>query len=106
MSYRGRSGFGYGSIRKAQRVHAHRSKKAKRIDESLRAPIAKSPEQWMQQPNRFDLPDVDTPNGKVSKREQDKRLAEIRQLEASCSRSSHRRFRANLNAHKLYGVTH
>jgi hypothetical protein len=51
VSYRGHGGFSYGQIRKAQRVHARRSNRAKRIDESLRAPIAKTPEQWLQQPN-------------------------------------------------------
>lgn len=56
-----RSGFGYGTIRRAQKFHARRSNRAKLIDEGLRAPIAKNPEQWMQQPNRFDIPDVDTP---------------------------------------------
>jgi hypothetical protein len=104
LGYRGRSGFGYGSLRKAQRVHARRSNRAKRIDESLRAPIAKTPEQWLAQPNRFDVPDVDTPNT-VSKEEQDRRLAEIRRLEAvrPLTRSQIKR---RLAYHKLCGVTH
>ena len=61
MSYRGRGGHGYGQIRRAQKFHARRSNRAKRIDEGLRAPLAKSTEQWLAQPNRFDLPNVDTP---------------------------------------------
>lgn len=105
MSYRVHSKGSYG-LRRVQRFHNRRSKRAKRIDESLRAPIAKTPAQWLAQPNRFDLPDVDTPKDTVSKEEQDRRLAEIRRLEANRSRGSHRRFRANLNAHRLYGVTH
>ena len=64
MSYRGRGGHGYGSIRKAQRVHARRSPRAKHIDEGLKAPTAKTVEQWLAQPNRLDLPDVDTPKKK------------------------------------------
>jgi hypothetical protein len=106
MSYRSHGSFGYGATRKAQRLHARRSNRAKRIDESLRAPIAKTPEQWMNQPNRFDFPDVDTPNDRISKEEQDKRLAEINRLEANCMHSSRKRFRANLNTHRLCGVTH
>ena len=47
MSYRGNRSFGYGNIRKAQKFHARRSPRAKRIDEGLKAPIAKSTEQWM-----------------------------------------------------------
>jgi len=101
LGYRGRSGFGYGATRKAQRLHARRSNRAKRIDESLRAPIAKTPEQWMQQPNRFDFPDVDTP-----KKGEDDLERQLERHEANRMPHSHRRFRANLNAHRLYGVTH
>jgi len=104
LSYRGKSKGKYG-LTKIRKVHAQRSNKAKRIDESLRAPIAKTPEQWLAQPNRFDFPDVDTPTDKVSKEEQNRHLEEIRRFEANRSHGSHRRFRANLNAHKLYGVT-
>lgn len=69
MSYRGHSKGSYG-IRKLQRFHARRSNKAKRIDEGLRAPIAKTPEQWMQQPNQFDIPNVDTPKKSTNKQEE------------------------------------
>lgn len=61
MGYRGRSKGCYGNIRRLQRIHAKRSNRAKRVDESLRAPLAKTPEQWLAQPNRFDIPEVDTP---------------------------------------------
>jgi hypothetical protein len=64
LSYRGnRKGSGYG-IRKAQRIHARRSSRAKKVDEGLKAPLAGSFEQWNAQPNRFDLPNVDTPKQK------------------------------------------
>ena len=66
MSYRGHSKGNYG-LRRIQRVHNRRSNRAKRIDESLLAPTAKTPEQWIAQPNRYDFPDVDTPNDKASK---------------------------------------
>jgi hypothetical protein len=50
----------YGSqIRRARRVQAIRSDHAKAIDESLKAPRAKSVEQWLSAPNRYDLPTVD-----------------------------------------------
>lgn len=71
MSYRVHSKGNYG-LRKVQRVHNRRSNKAKKIDESLRAPTAETPEQWLQQPNRYDFPDVDTPNT-VSKEEHQKK---------------------------------
>jgi hypothetical protein len=65
LSYNGRSGHGYGNnIRKAKRIHSERSRVAKHIDERLKAPLAKSFEQWQAQPNRFDLPNVDTPKKK------------------------------------------
>jgi hypothetical protein len=60
LSYRGSKKGNYG-IRKAKRIHARRSSMAKHIDERLKAPTAKSFEQWNEQPNRFDLPNVDTP---------------------------------------------
>ena len=41
-------------IRRAKRFHARLSTMAKHIDEGLRAPLAKSTEQWLAQPNRFD----------------------------------------------------
>ena len=61
MSYRGHRESSYGNIRRLQRVHAHRTSRTKRIDESLRAPLAKDSEEWLAQPNRFDVPNVDTP---------------------------------------------
>jgi len=51
----------YGSqIRKAKKVQARRSDHAKAIDQSLKAPTAKSVDEWLSAPNRFDLPNVDT----------------------------------------------
>jgi hypothetical protein len=60
LSYRGRSGNGYGNqIRRARRVQDRRSDHAKAIDTRLKAPKAKSVEEWLSAPNRFDLPTVD-----------------------------------------------
>lgn len=66
MSYRPRRSSQYKILPKrpsvkALRIHSKRSKTARAIDESLRAPIAESEEQWENNPNRYDLPNVDTP---------------------------------------------
>jgi hypothetical protein len=62
MSYRGRKQGSYGSqIRRAKRVQARRSAHAKAVDAGLTAPKAKSVEQWLSAPNRYDIPDIDTP---------------------------------------------
>jgi hypothetical protein len=101
LSYRVHSKGSYG-LKRIQRIHNRRSKRAKQIDEGLKAPIAKTPEQWMAQPNRFDFPDVDTP-----KKDDDlERQLEKHEANRLSSSHSHRRFRTNLNAHRLCGVTH
>jgi hypothetical protein len=69
LSYRGKSKGSYGTqIRRARKVQARRSDHAKAIDERLKAPKAKSVEQWLSAPNRFYLPTVDT--NKPEKKEQ------------------------------------
>jgi hypothetical protein len=62
LSYREhRQGHGYGgSIRRDKRVQVKRSSWAKHIDSSLKAPKARSVDQWLSAPNRFDLPNIDT----------------------------------------------
>lgn len=102
MSYRGNRTFGYGNIRKAQRFHARRNPRAKRIDEGLRAPTAKSFEQWNEQPNRFDLPNVDTP--KQSTKQEDNHQEKTITFEPKPL--THSQFQQRLAMHKLYGVTH
>ena len=52
--------------RTAQQIHASRSQKARIMDESLKAPLAKNEEEWKKNPNRLDLPYVDTPRPKAS----------------------------------------
>jgi hypothetical protein len=52
--------YQYARKRKAvNAVQRARSLRAKRIYAGLRAPIAKTAEQWVAPPNRFDLPDMD-----------------------------------------------
>lgn len=69
MSYRGKSQGSYGNHRSGRSVAGvqnNRSFRAKITDAGLKAPIAKSIEQWMDAPNRFDLPEVDMPKELVS----------------------------------------
>ncbi len=47
-------------LRRAKSVQARRSGHAKAIDSQLKAPKARSVDQWLNAPNRFDLPTVDT----------------------------------------------
>ncbi len=47
-----------------------RSSWARHIDSCLKAPMAKSPEEWMNNPNRLDLPNVDTNKPKKEKLKQ------------------------------------
>lgn len=59
--YNAKGGHGYGgNIRKAKRVQARRSDWAKHIDSKLKAPKARSVDEWLSAPNRFDLPNIDT----------------------------------------------
>ena len=100
MSYRGHAKGSYG-IRRLQRFHARRSNRAKRIDEGLRAPLAKSPEQWMQQPNRLDLPDVDTPKEQETHDKQEQKQQETIKFEPKPLTRS--QIKQRLAIHKLYG---
>jgi hypothetical protein len=74
LSYNARSGHGYGSRKRGSSgnrfsgksiadIQNSRSLRAKLQDASMKAPIAKSIEDWMAHPNRLDLPDVDMPKG-------------------------------------------
>ncbi len=53
---------------KIRRIHNRRSGRAQAIDESLRAPIAPTAEDWIRSPNRYDYPNVDTPKRSTKKR--------------------------------------
>jgi len=54
-----------GRSRRRFRVKLTRSAHALAVDRSLKAKTAKSPEQWYKQPNRYDLPGVDSPQDKA-----------------------------------------
>ncbi|MFB3890276.1 MAG: hypothetical protein ACE14S_12370 [Candidatus Bathyarchaeia archaeon] len=90
-------------IRWVKQFHNMRSNRAKRIDESLRAPLAKSAEQ-----NRFDIPDVDVPKKSLQEEQDETWKAERDALSASQPTRSHSltHIRQNLARHKLYGNTH
>jgi hypothetical protein len=62
LSYREHpQGHSYGgTIRRAKRVQAKRSDWARHIDSKLKEPKAKSVNEWLSAPNRFDLPNVAT----------------------------------------------
>lgn len=51
--------------------HQDRSKMAKRVDESRKAPIADSSEQWLSAPDEYDWPGVDTPTASEDRAIQD-----------------------------------
>lgn len=51
------------AIKQAQYYHEQRSKKAKALDENRKAKIPKNPEAWFRHPERYDLPQVDLPDG-------------------------------------------
>lgn len=53
--------------RTVRQIQASRSSRARKMDARLRAPLAKSEGEWMKQPNRRDLPDVDYPQKKPQK---------------------------------------
>lgn len=72
---------------------------AKHIDERLKAPTAKSFEQWNAQPNRFDLPNVDTPKHSTWQEEKHQETAQFEPKPLT-----HSQFTQRLNMHKYYGT--
>ena len=76
MSYNSKGGHGYGGIRRAKRVQARRSLHAKAIDRNLKAPKARSVDQWLSAPNRFDLANVDTNKPKKQTETKSMRISE------------------------------
>jgi len=64
LGYRAKREGNYGSGRRGRsptQIHASRSLRARSMDESLKASLAKSPKQWVATPNRLDLEGIDTP---------------------------------------------
>lgn len=68
MGYRGKSKGSYGSLKHARSFQSTRSARARSIDAALKAPFAKTTEQWLKTPNRFDLPNIDDPRTKRQKK--------------------------------------
>jgi len=74
----GPSSWGSSSLHDVKQAHAQRSVQARRTDEALRAPIAKTPQEWKHSPNRTDVKDVDYPRGPVVTRKQMKQMHETK----------------------------
>jgi hypothetical protein len=60
LGYRERRHYGGSKMRRAKKVQAKRSAWAKHVDEGLKAPQAETVDEWLDAPNRLDLPNVDT----------------------------------------------
>ncbi len=83
MSYGARGGHSYGnnnrhssSNRSIYSVQAERSAHARALDAAFKAPLAKTDEQWMNDPSHYDWPNIDTPKvQEVVKEEQKKQVA-------------------------------
>jgi len=81
LNYRGKSKSSYGNHRSGRSVAGvqnNRSFRAKITDAGLKAPIAKSIEQWMDAPNRFDLPEVDNPKESIPAKQVQELKADIK----------------------------
>lgn len=76
MSYKARGGSGYGNFHRARNFHASRNTRSRSMDEKFTAKAAPSEEAWLRNPNKWDLPTVDTP---LSSEEMRMRSAIIRQ---------------------------
>jgi hypothetical protein len=87
VSHRDRSVRSREARKELTRVNAKRSPHAQEIDDSMSAPIASSIGQWLDDPNRYDVPGVDTPTEWRNRRErkevqetksQEKKLKEMK----------------------------
>jgi len=54
-------------LKSAAKIHQMRSRQARSTDEAMRAPIAGDINQWLAEPNRYDLPGVDYPGKSLDK---------------------------------------
>jgi hypothetical protein len=66
MSYNPKGGHGYGNrhrrgFKGLMAVQNSRSSRSILMDNRLRAPLAKTEDQWINDPSHFDWPDIDTP---------------------------------------------
>jgi hypothetical protein len=92
LSYRGSKKGSYGnhcSGRSVAGVQNNRSFRAKLVDAGLKAPLAKSAEQWMDAPNRFDLPEVDDPKESLPAKQVQELKADIKAEKVAKQEDSH-----------------
>ncbi len=59
--------FSQAEMRKIRTAHGKRSAKAQGLDEVLKARQAETPEQWMREPDKFDVKGVDLPERRPSR---------------------------------------
>lgn len=59
-------------------VQASRSKKAKALDSVLKAPLAETDDQWMNNPSHYDWPNLDTPKPKEQSIETKSSVTEVK----------------------------
>ncbi len=59
-------------LRQAQMYHETRDPNAQELDENLVAKIPEDPDKWFEQPNQYDLPGIDFPEGKVKQKQEQK----------------------------------
>lgn len=65
------------------KIQSQRSARARALDAKLKAQLAMTPEEWANQPNRRDLPNVDYPGGRKKKpQKRVKRLPKKQKLKA------------------------
>lgn len=70
MGYRGHAKDSYANATgRVKLVRFRRSQMAREIGESLDAPRARTENQWLRQPNKFDIPNIDTPKSLNEKTE-------------------------------------
>lgn len=73
MSYKGSSQGSYGQNRKRRfskglmSFQNSRSQRSRSMDSRLKAPIAKTEEQWINDPSHYDWPNLDTPSKQLGK---------------------------------------
>jgi hypothetical protein len=69
LVYQGKKKGSYGGQSRSNRsiysVQAARSSRSKALDSAFKAPLAKTDEQWMNDPSHYDWPNIDTPKPKM-----------------------------------------
>jgi hypothetical protein len=81
LAYNSRGGHGYGNrhrrgFKGLMGVQNSRSQRSIMMDNRLRAPLAKTEDQWVNDPSHFDWPNIDTPKAAVKPVSLDKFVVE------------------------------